>query len=898
MSYVNDIVTPFCVNSVKRQSELTKMLVTNKWHETIFSESVEIDYDKFKVPFTSLYDGARSIRAFKPEIDHLYEFFNNYGAIDFSKLASIKFTFQNTNDITSISIKYLTESFPAELTKKLNKMLNYDIEFKDVYEYYNDPTNQRAIHNRIYTSSLPDFIKLSRIPTWNRGICYQMDQNSVRNTVLPFLVELLDVKLGGSKDGMRVFNRSRFEDIIKSTKDAYTILFEKIDACYDAVIEGVKSYGSFSIISTGQINSLFGLIYSIILDTETRVVALLLRMVRAYIANIKELNEAMSQLSWKDGISSEAFTEEYDDDVRGNALNISMTNNAGLLDTAEELITSIRNLTNIKNEDIARNAEKYTTANPHLVKIFGRKTVADISMYRSSVNALNLIRSRIIQFASTIKKGNLASADSLDEILRDCDLPFDASAMFDTIFEGYIPASMSPARASVILCELIVFTSSVKAAAEVFNFIGEQLSDTLTYLSNNVNGSALVNADSAQDWIRNAINALGIANEGLGLAYRKRLVSLADLLPAPNRYKTKHIVLDKEYLPLHPQDEPECLVEYEEGWAEEEINSLNQYYTNLYRKKLRGEVILEAGENNQQQQNNTGNAGANTDQGKQSTAPVVKDNTGTTNTNQDNQNSTDGNNNNNTNQENKETGKIVGRIQQLIRTMIEKIQQLAQNGSKEKNLKFLADNKDFLTQRNYVNTSVEMLPYRRESNYVEMMKKCINKAANIDAGTLKSTDENGIRNAIFGGINAPVTSEGLEADLVRGFKVGNKELKMTTVADGNLKTAVPGMISYCEKYLNSFADSLKGLENDIKQLSSLDNKKSSEQNDKTNENVNLVSSQLATGLKAMRYAARDRFNDYMKILSALAQSNKTAKANKSDQNTNAQNTNTEDTTQQ
>jgi hypothetical protein len=156
------------------------------------------------------------------------------------------------------------------------------------------------------------------------------------------------------------------------------------------------------------------------------------------------------------------------------------------------------------------------------------------------------------------------------------------------------------------------------------------------------------------------------------------------------------------------------------------------------------------------------------------------------------------------------------------------------------------------------------------------MQGCIERADAL-AGTasIKTTDEKGLRNAIFGPAGYVPSSNDFDADLVKMFKVGKGSLDYVKVADNELKELVPEMINYCESYYNKFIDNLTELSSKITS-SKLDNLKNSDDNDKTEDNVKIITSDLVAALGALRVANRDRSNEYMKLLQGLAKSNANA----------------------
>ena len=85
------------------------------------------------------------------------------------------------------------------------------------------------------------------------------------------------------------------------------------------------------------------------------------------------------------------------------------------------------------------------------------------------------------------------------------------------------------------------------------------------------------------------------------------------------------------------------------------------------------------------------------------------------------------------------------------------------------------------------------------------------------------------------------------------------------------------MITFAENYYNKFPDDMKALENKLSALEPLEKKTGSGEGDKTSQNVAYVVNCVLSAIRAARAASRDRCNDYMIVLSALAKGNKGVK---------------------
>lgn len=885
MSYVPDIVTPFCVSAIKTRADLTKMVTERVWRNKIFNEEMELDYDKFTLPFSSLRSNVKSIAAMEDDINEAFQFFNQYPSLDLDKFKDQTILMHDTDEITGISPKYITERFPKRLEADISDLLAGKKEISKLQAEYDDIIKRNDISRGFYGSSLPDYITLKHLANLQRADEIMISKSTIQRYVLPFLMELTDVKLHGGKNKMTGgFKRSSFMDIIDTTEQSFERLVDEIDVLEISANRAIMMSNSGAA-TKPQVMMLFASIRLLIYNAETRLIALLLRMIRAYTANIREILELKSRLSWKDGLSSKAFTEDYDDEDRGNILNLSMTNSDALIETIDELTSCIMNCTNITGSEIDEWMEKYTKTNPYLMKELGRTTIVDNTMFQQTYDGIIRVKTDIQRLFDYITKSEIDSTICEEELifaeaLYSCNLQESAPANFSNIIHyNYDPRPYYlNSTPGLLITDLAICRKTILEIANTIKGLAGFLSDMNVSLTNNPNGMYRTDTFTAKNWVLDMIDALGRFNEDLAIDYRKHIVGVANLINIPNRYSTHTVVIDKSYI-TQPSDEPECLCAYEESAADEAIASMNQYYMQLYKRKLRGEVFLEAGEGqNGADQSGAGNgasSGNSGDRAKQEssgTKPVVRDNSA--NNQQDNTNnagaSKDG-------KDGSFGGKVTDKIRSMVKRLIDTVKKIFANGSKKKNMDWLAKNKNFLLNRNYVNTSVDILPYRKESNYIDMVGKCIEKATAINEGTLKTTDENGLRATIFGGITMPKTDAGLEADLVRGFKVGTAELKTVQVADNELKAMIPAMIQYCENYYNNTESALDGLQKKIDGLKILDERQSgSGEDQKTKDNAAMIGTQLTTAVKAARIASKDRCNDYLLILDALAAPNKKA----------------------
>ena len=864
--HVPDVVTRFCVTAIRNKGELIKGIVEATWRNKIYNEDVSMDFDQLLIPFDSLKKYIHPIAALKDEVEEAITFFNQAQTSDLTKVKGKPFIFYDVREIQSISPPAICERFVKRVQRDVSNILTGSLEINQAIEIYSDPVERENIQGQFFKSTIPDYITLKHLGKLKKVTTYYVTQDTIADIIIPFLLEITDVRFGAKSTQMGYgFKKSSFKDIVLTVERSFSKLLDKLKAMHSSMLHALELSGK----SKRPADTLFATIYTLVYDAESRLMALLLRFFTAYMQNIREVFNLKSVMSWKDGISSKVFTEAYNEEDYGNHLNLSMTNSMGMLDAIDELRTCIRNCTNITDDEIRENGEKFTTINPYYRNRLGRDHIVDDIMYQHTVNEFARVR-LIVQrlFDGITYNGDGEREDiNFSDALEEHGLYINPDAIFSEILrDGYdvSPYYAGASSPSVILTELTLCRAAIIGIAEEIKNFGGFLSDMIASLDSNPNGMYLVDTYMAKDWVRKMVDALGKFNVDLAQDYRKRITLLAKEIDAPNRFVPHTVVLDKDYL-KEPTDEPECLSYYEEEAVKEELLNLNRHYGDIFRKKISGLSVFYEEYKGPDDKSQGDNPKPNESGEKKSEEkPVVHD--GGANKNQGDGAGEKGKDTSSSN------GKVTDKLKTAINTILEAVSKIFAGKGKSVNMKFLSANRQFLLNRNYVNTSVEILPYRKETNYFDMVQGCIDKARGINDNTLKSVNEEGLRNLLFSNIKIPKTDEGLDSDLLRGFKVGTAEFKAVTIADNELKALVPQMIKYCESYYNSTEASLKNLQSSISKLSIFDQKDLSDEQVKNN--VNLIGTMLVSAVKAARNASKDRCNKYLEVLSALAASNK------------------------
>lgn len=188
---------------------------------------------------------------------------------------------------------------------------------------------------------------------------------------------------------------------------------------------------------------------------------------------------------------------------------------------------------------------------------------------------------------------------------------------------------------------------------------------------------------------------------------------------------------------------------------------------------------------------------------------------------------TNGNTNNNNNQKNNTKvsvvdnssdsaaksglGKIKAKIGLFIRNTVDRFMNFV-GKSATKNTKWLATNKEELSNRSYNNVTVNILPYTNMSSdaIIEDIKKLRTNVQGLNAQTLNTcNDKNAVYQKLFpfisGGINE--SNGTLAEQITKYYKVGSAPLEVKPISNGQLKTEITTvMIPFCEQYPEQYKD--------------------------------------------------------------------------------------------
>ena len=304
--------------------------------------------------------------------------------------------------------------------------------------------------------------------------------------------------------------------------------------------------------------------------------------------------------------------------------------------------------------------------------------------------------------------------------------------------------------------------------------------------------------------------------------------------------------------------------------------------------------------NNQNQQQNDQNQNTNnqnTQQNNQdqnkgaSTTPKITDNSANDNQSNKSDQNNSGNNDQNSSQ------KLSERIKTFIDGVIQKIGSFfSKNNAKATNLKFINDHKQYLLNRSYANVTLEnMTPYI-PMNYADCMNKMIDRASKLTADQMKTMNDEQMYQYLYGTTSyAKVKGDSPDERFATAIKIGTATSPTVKYSNNDIKQMVPQMIEYLTNYYNKIENDLKSVSNNLDKLDVLSSYKGTGETDRTSANQSLVPKAINSGIGSCINVARQRANDYMKVLSSLVPESEKKKnsgnANTNNQNTDNQNSN-------
>ena len=234
----------------------------------------------------------------------------------------------------------------------------------------------------------------------------------------------------------------------------------------------------------------------------------------------------------------------------------------------------------------------------------------------------------------------------------------------------------------------------------------------------------------------------------------------------------------------------------------------------------------------------------------------------------------------NTEDNNEDTTQPSGDYSSFIQSITDKFMEFT-NKSVKKNTKWLEENKEELSNRSYSNVTITILPYKNipAERFVEDIGKLTEAVRSLTKDNISSLgSKNDLYNKIFAFIENGITEEnGVIGDqIISYYKAGTDEVKVIPVSNSELKTEVTETyIPFCEDFTSE--DSFRAnLVNALVELGQAADEIAGEYDDSVTEQAEWLSEALKQFANGICIAAKDRNQDYLKVLSSLLPKTPTA----------------------
>ena len=567
--------------------------------------------------------------------------------------------------------------------------------------------------------------------------------------------------------------------------------------------------------------------YNIFADVTNFAAAAILTIFTVYSRNLRSVTEFFKSYDWNttgtptpEQIGLES-AEEEEFLFRGHT--------ASLIGIADNFITKIKNV-GYSNELLQDMTEDE----------------AMTDLYKDIISKLSELKRRLQKSIKSFCSGDT----SVEEVKKETGLSDDDIESLLSVepildMSGFNSSSYI---SEVIISDLLGFKKNIQEIADNFDSLREGIAFISSRFNMRTNMEHLGEFYHSEvcEFLKELDRKIIQAQKAFGKAFGVRLRKLTEGMRS--RENTNDFGIDFE-----GDSYQSCRFDFNDEETTESANYEDILSAILTRKI---QAFHEADDNTNQDNKNSS--------GDNPPKPQVQDGSNNQNNGDNNQNQNQNNDkksDKNQSNENKPTtsnekkGKmdIAQTARNLLDKLIENITAFMEKGSKKKNLKFISENKEYLLSRNYSNTSVNLLPYRGNTDYAGTLKKIFDAAKSLDDNSLKTMSEEQIINRILASINIDkVKGDNLEARIVQAMKTGSKPMNNVTVANGDLGKQVPKMIRFCEHYYNSIISDLQNAKKDLDVLDMFKNKSGNGDNDRTSENIAVVKRCITGAIRGMQ----------------------------------------------
>lgn len=836
--------------------------VTAMWREQIYNEDFSPDID-LTIPMDGVKQLTDILRSMEKDTKAMLDRFSKISPVDDEKIKNVGDAYvrwRRVNELTDLKLQYVG-SFVDKVQKSCEAVLDGE-SIKKHIEKYRDAMTLRNLKSNVVKTDIPYYMTPKDMLNVQNEERIPFTRETLSNTFVCFLLEFYNVRLRGSNS---TYKESSFGAVTNSIKKEFTSAITRIQMLKASLLNTVDSY------SIPDVEKMFYAVNMILLQLAQYVIAVYMRTLTSYVYDMRELMRIVSLMDMKRGDVSSVVTES----VVSIMDTCTVEKPSNLMKAVSNLMDSMKNIGLVTKdlkgiEDGACDPYTYTFPIKTLGVLDGRLRSLMLLCRDDADSANQEILSDAHLSENEVK-------ELFSDVSRAENMNFLKSVEYNPDF---------------IYQDLILMETYIPKIADAVNHMKSGvISAYIRGLESNVNNvfpNGMRNKETVE-FLQELMERVSEYARELGKSYVRRLKEIGNILKIdsdveiefePENYFADAIA--SSYRVIKEDCDP--------------ISEVNRRYQNEFISKTVGKSFFEADENqngnnqngdgqngsngnnnqnqNKDQNQNGSNTPNNSKDGQKSDKPVVHDG-GDQNQNNQNQNG------NNQNGDGKSEPKGLASIKSFISGIIEKMNNWIKSKDGQKNKNFIANNKNYLLNRNYTNTSIEILPFKQNFQPIKTLETLTKNVIAIDANTLKTADEKTMINKVFGGFKLPpnTTMDNLDDALLQSIKYGSTNVEKMTVSDGALKTMMPGVISFLEMYYGEFTTKLQDFED--RSLGKLDTffqlanlvKGKSDENDRLLDNLSLATNLIKSGIGSVRNASKDIAGDYMQIISALAQSN-------------------------
>lgn len=856
---------------LEETSELIKKNIGNAtssmWREKIYNESFSPSID-LNIPMDGIKQLTNIISSMELDTKNILERFKNLSDVDTEKISNlkgIKVKWRSVNELGNIRLQYF-DSFVKKVQDACEDIITNKVIDKNL-QYFRDSSRLTTLKSNLVVTCVPYYMTNKDLLTVQNEEIYAVTPETVNNIFRGFLLEFYNIRLK-SKSGDK-YKEMSFSSITGS-------ICKKINDTVQRL--GMLESSTINVTDASLHPSIKKMFYSvdmIVLQTVQYLFAVYMRTLTSYINNVRELMRVQNLMDTNYGDVASVMTES----VVSIMDTCTLEKPAKLITAVSNLMTAMKN-TNLVTKSVAE------------MKEIG----SDPYTYQFPIRTMKDLNGRLKKLIIDNHRDDMDTASS--DLIADAKLSQDdLKGLFSNTDRAENMNFLKTVEndPNFIYLDLCLMLNNLPIISDTINhmktnIIGKYI-QALEANVNNAFPNGLRNKDIIE-FLQDLLENISWYERELAKAYVRRLRMIGNILKIESSSEISleldnyfadaiassyRVILEEdESLEEMNREYQKLLIRNTVGMFFEDDNNKDQNTDNgnSGNNNQQNNNQKDAGSNNQNNNNNPQNQ-QNSNDDNPSKKPVITDN--------GNQNDSKDTNNDGNNDTSKKSKFGVQKIKDFINNIIESMKNWMESSQGKKNKNILESNKDYLLNRSYVNSTIELLPIRQNFQPIGMLDQMIKNVSSITKDTLKTADEKTMIQKVFNNFGLPNNIEDvstLDNALLQSVKFGNSNPDETKKLSNNaIKEIMPGVISFLEMYyggdyiskLQKFEETSVDKLNTFFQLAKFVN--NGDNNDRTLDNLQLTTNLIHSGIKGVRGASREVAQYYMDIVAGFAKSN-------------------------